>query len=80
MQNNLIFNLKPDLAQAHRGAAAALVVGGAGAPVNFRPWEGAGEIQLSEAKLVVGSVGSGVVRIGRLGGGGGTGRLRWQRR
>jgi hypothetical protein len=53
---------------------------GGGAPVNFRPWEGAGEIQLSEAKLVVGSVGSGVVGIGRLGGGGGTGRLRWQRR
>jgi hypothetical protein len=30
MQNNLIFNLRPDLAQAQGGAA--LVAGGAGAP------------------------------------------------
>jgi hypothetical protein len=38
--------------------------------VNFRPREGAGEVQLSEAKLAVGSVGSGVDRGGRLGGDG----------
>jgi hypothetical protein len=47
---------------------------GGSAPVNFRPREGTGEVQLSEAKLVVGSVGSGVDGGGGLGGGGGTGR------
>jgi hypothetical protein len=40
---------------------------GGGTPVNFRPREGAREVQLSEAKLLVGSVGSGVDGGGRLG-------------
>jgi hypothetical protein len=52
---------------------------GGGAPVNFRPWEGAGKVQLNEAKLVVGSVGSRVDGNDRLGGGG-TGQLRRRRR
>jgi hypothetical protein len=47
---------------------------GGGAPVNFRPWEGAGEVRLSEAELVVVSVGSGVDGGSGLGSGGGTGR------
>jgi hypothetical protein len=48
----------------------AAVSRGGGAPVHFRPWEEAEEIQLSEAKLVVVLVGSGVDGSGGLGGGG----------
>jgi hypothetical protein len=52
---------------------------GGGAPVHFRSWEGAEEVQLNEAKLVVVLVGSGVDRGGGLGGSGAV-RLRWRRK
>jgi hypothetical protein len=64
---------KGDSRRRHPWRPARAPMGG-GAPVNFRPWEGVGEDQLSEAKLVVGSVGSGVDGSGGLGGGSGTGR------
>jgi hypothetical protein len=57
----------------------AAVSRGGGAPVHFRSWEGAEEVQLSEAKLVVVLVGSGVDGGGRLGGGGAV-RLRRRRK
>jgi hypothetical protein len=56
----------------------AAVSCGGGAPVHFRSWEGAEEVQLSESKLVVVLVGSGVDGGGGLGGDGAV-RL-WRRR
>jgi hypothetical protein len=46
----------------------AAVSCGSGAPVHFRPWEEAEEVQLSEAKLVVVLVGSRVDGGDELGG------------